>query len=102
MDARCASARTSCEADTACGPELRCLLETAEPSDTCGGGLPPSLQTCIVETCGSECGVRPAARSSSVTQLDWDGDRSLARVVVEAPIRIVGAGTSTCVQTDPF
>jgi hypothetical protein len=102
LEASCDAERDACEADPTCAPELACLLETAEPNDTCGGGLPEPLLTCVTATCSAGCGVRPGARTSQVTRLDWDGDRSRTVVVREGPIRVVGAGTSTCVQTTPF
>jgi hypothetical protein len=46
------------------------------------------------------------ARVSQVSRLDWDQSDGAGRTLVvelpEAPIRIVGAGTSPCVPTAPF
>ena len=45
-------------------------------------------------------------RVSQVTRLDWDesdgAGRTLTVVNEAAPIRVVGAGSSTCVQIEPY
>jgi hypothetical protein len=102
MEASCAADRDACTADAACAAQLACYLETARESDACGGGIPAPLLSCVSSTCGESCLRAPRDRTSQVTRLDWDGDRSLERVVREGPIRVVGAGASTCVQTIPF
>lgn len=102
LGSSCEAARDACEASPSCARELGCLLETARPTDACGGGLPGELVACVTEACGSVCGIRPADRVSRVSRLAWDGDRSLTSVLAQAPIRIVGAGTSPCVTTFPF
>jgi hypothetical protein len=102
LEASCAAARDACRGDLACAADLACLLERADVTDACGGSVPTELQTCVLDACMSTCGLAPEGRTSRVTRLDWDGDRSLTTAVAEGPIRVVGAGTSTCVQTLPF
>ena len=41
------------------------------------------------------------ATTSKVTKLDYDGDGSLTTVNTDAPIRVVGAGVSTCAPIVP-
>ena len=105
FEANCATAWTACETDADCKDQIACAVERGNVSDTCGGGSSPEMVACL-ETCSDACLIRPRARVSQVTRLDWDDSDGLGRVltveVPELPIRVVGAGTSPCVPTVPF
>lgn len=95
----CAAALGQCQADPACAEALKCALEQYDITDDCGGLMPQELQSCVAGTCLSQCFPSKLDRKSWVHRLDAQGQ--LALVNPEAPIRIVGAGSSTCVQYQP-
>lgn len=101
----CAAAWTTCHADPACDAQIACAIEMGGVTDTCGGGAGTAMLDCLGR-CSAECLTSSAARVSQVTRLDWDSSdgagRALTVVRTNAPIRIVGAGTSPCVPTVPF
>lgn len=105
FEAECDAAWTACEADTTCSEQVSCAIEAGRVTDTCGGGAGAAMIDCL-GACSSACLVSSRARVSRVTRLDWDesdgAGRALTVEVEEAPIRIVGAGTSPCVPTVPF
>lgn len=99
LDTTCAADHATCGADAVCAAQLACAITAGDVTDTCGGGLPAPMQACLA-TCGSACLLPGRARVSQVTHVDWDGSdgppRTLTTVVTAAPLRVVGAGTSTC------
>jgi hypothetical protein len=100
LDMHCASDHAACLLDKGCAAQLACAITAGDVSDTCGGGLSTAMQACL-SACTMECLVPGRARVSQVTRVDWDGSdgppRALTTVVAAAPMRVVGAGTSTCV-----
>lgn len=105
LETECGAAWTSCAAEAACAAEVDCAIAAGRVTDACGGGAGAEVLACL-GTCGSACLTSSAARVSQVTLLDWDRtdgtERTLRRLDVEVPIRVVGAGTSPCVPTTPF
>jgi hypothetical protein len=95
----CSAALAQCQADLACAEALKCALEQYDITDECGGLIPAELQSCVAGTCLAECFPDELDRKSWVHRLDANGQLTL--VNPEAPIRIVGAGSSTCVQYQP-
>jgi hypothetical protein len=65
--------------------------------DIVGPGGP--LRDCLYAQCSTPC--EPSGVVSRVTHVDWDesdgGGQAVTVVEPFAPIRIVGAGSSTCV-----
>lgn len=109
LDQHCPAAHAACQADEVCAEELACAVERAEINDNCGGLLSSEMQTCVSSVCAEDCLVSLENRVSQVTRLDlsrsdgMDPDPTVDLTVVapEAPIRIVGAGASTCVPYIP-
>lgn len=105
LEAECAAAWATCQADPACHEQVACAIEAGSVTDTCGGGSGAEMLACLGR-CSDACLVSARARVSQVTRLDWDRsegpDRALTVVRTDAPIRVVGAGTSPCVPTVPF
>lgn len=105
FEAECASDWAACREDAACQEQIACAIERGDVSDDCGGGAGAPMLACL-EGCSTACLVSSRARVSQVTRVDWDESdgpgRALTVEVAEAPIRIVGAGTSPCVPTVPF
>lgn len=95
----CSTALADCQADPACADALKCALEQYDITDECGGLMPSELQSCVAGTCLAQCFPDQLDRKSWVHRLDSTGQLEL--VNPEAPIRIVGAGSSTCVQYQP-
>ena len=92
----CETERAACRADPDCNAQLECALGIGEVTDSCGGALPDAARTCLVDRCATECLTNPGARNSRVTRFDLEtGTTSVANP--EAPLRVVGAGNSTCV-----
>jgi len=92
-------------ADTTCDQQLDCAIEAGRVTDSCGGGVSSAMLACL-QSCSTQCLSSAGARLSQVTRLDYDRsespDRALTLVNGNAPIRIVGAGTSPCVPVVPF
>lgn len=95
----CSSALADCQAAPACADALKCALTQYDITDECGGLMPSELQSCVAGTCLAECFPDELDRKSWVHRLDSNG--LLELVNPQAPIRIVGAGASTCVQVQP-
>lgn len=105
FEAQCGAAWATCQADVACKDAVECAIEAGDVSDACGGEAGAEMLTCL-ETCSTECLVRPRARVSQVTRLDWDASDGPGRIltieVPRLPIRVVGAATSPCVPVVPM
>lgn len=105
FEASCGAAWSLCQADATCSEQIECAIERGDVSDACGGGAGGAMVACL-GTCSTDCLVSSRARVSQVARLDWDGsdgpERALSIVRTDAPIRVVGAGTSPCVPTGPF
>lgn len=101
LEATCADALVSCEADAVCVEHLECVLATPEFSDECGGGLSEAMVSCLTGPC-EVCGRISRARTSRVIRYDLDGSEGGggAEIVPEGPIRVVGAASSPCVPTE--
>lgn len=99
LEQSCDAALAQCQADATCAEALKCALEQYDITDECGGLMPAELQSCISSSCLSECFPSPFDRKSWVFRLDPRGILTLFNP--EAPIRIVGAGSSTCVAYQP-
>jgi hypothetical protein len=95
----CTPLYQECLADPACAESFECALSTGRFSDDCGGLMPQELANCLANTCLDVC-FPIGGKRSVVTRLDFDesgGNGKLLEVVnLEAPIRVVGAGTSIC------
>jgi len=100
LEANCAEAWAECQEDPVCAEAVACAVREAQVRDECGGFAGEPMLSCL-ETCQDECLTNPRARVSQVTRYDRDeSDGMGARLVPvdgRAPIRIVGAGASTCV-----
>jgi hypothetical protein len=106
FDASCPGVWDACRAAPVCSTHLDCALEDGQVTDACGGEMSLAAHECLAGPCGGSCLLSPRARVSRVTRVDYDASDSpeRARVVVlpEAPIRVVGAGTSPCVPEVPW
>jgi hypothetical protein len=100
LDQSCKAAADACKADAACAAALACALEKGDITDECGGLMSSELQSCVAGTCLDACLPHPSQRKSQVHRFN-PATSSLALVNPQAPIRIVGAGTSTCVSYVP-
>jgi hypothetical protein len=99
LEENCGAVYAQCVADPACAEALKCAQEQYDITDECGGIMPAELQSCISATCLPECFPHALDRKSWVHRLDPQGNLTLFNP--EAPIRIVGAGSSTCVAYQP-
>jgi hypothetical protein len=104
LEATCDADITACEADPSCAAQLQCALDQGGISDTCGGFLPQPVIDCLSGPCLDDCFVASSIKISKVTRLDLDGNDGggLEVMLEEAPIRVVGAGSSICVPQTPF
>jgi hypothetical protein len=105
LETACGADLDACVADPPCNGALECVLAGGDiSSDDCGGPLSNAMTMCFGD-CSRECLQPASARVSQVTRVDFDGSDGppLGRevVVAETPIRIVGAGVSTCVPLVP-
>ena len=104
LDQSCAAAHQACLADPACADALACALAQGDINDACGGAMPAELTACLTGACLEEC-FPSSGKVSQVTRMDYDGSegagQTLTVVNAAAPIRIVGAGVSTCVPAVP-
>jgi hypothetical protein len=95
----CTPLYQACLADPACAESFECALTTGELTDDCGGLMPQELANCMTNTCLDAC-FPPGGKRSVVTRLDFDESGGLGKLLEvvhpEAPIRVVGAGTSIC------
>jgi hypothetical protein len=103
LEANCGGDYATCQADPPCAESLACAIETGEATmDTCGGGLPGALHSCLTDTCGDECLPEIEDRLSRVSRLDLANTQAgVEEYVPEGPIRVVGAGTSICAPVIP-
>ena len=95
LERECAADVAACRADPPCAAELECAIGIGEITDECGGRLPAPMFGCL-ERCAADCFVSPLGRVSRVTRYDFDTG-VVETVNPAAPIRIVGAGNSSCV-----
>ena len=86
-------------------PARRVRKNTAEISDECGGLIDVDLQNCMAGVCIDECFPGTINMVSKVTRVDHDDSEGNGQILIpqvpKAPIRIVGAGTSTCAPYNP-
>jgi len=99
LEQNCSALAAACQADPTCAEAMTCALEQYDITDDCGGLMPAELQNCITQSCLSECFPPALERKSWVHRLDTS--QNLTLVNPGAPIRIVGAGSSTCVAYQP-
>jgi hypothetical protein len=106
FDSSCPGVWSACRADPVCSTHLDCAMESGDFTDACGGGMSAAARDCLVGSCTAACLISPRGRVSQVTRLDYDAsdgpERARTVVVPEAPIRVVGAGTSPCVPEIPL
>lgn len=103
MEKQCGPELAACEADPDCGPVYECLLASGGDGfpgcegDIKGPGGP--LRDCMVGQCSDACAASEVV--SRVTHIDHDDSDGAGQAVSilesPAPIRIVGAASSTCV-----
>jgi hypothetical protein len=102
LEQECGAAYQACVADAVCAEDLGCAIELGDLNDDCGGMLSAELQSCLVGPCIEECLPASQDRASRVSRIDLGAPNPVVEIVVpEAPIRIVGAGTSTCAPVIP-
>jgi len=105
LEDTCPTALAECEADDVCSEHLECAITEADIRDDCGGLLTAEMMSCVSD-CGDTCFVLPRNRVSKVIRYDLDAsegpERGFTVVEEQAPIRVVGAATSPCVQVIPF
>ncbi|MEM7152351.1 MAG: hypothetical protein AAF799_05880 [Myxococcota bacterium] len=101
LERMCTDELAACEADPDCAPILECLVTSAGDGPDCQGdivGPGGPLRDCLFNSCLDQCAVADVV--SRVTHVDWDdsdgGGNAITVVHDPAPIRIVGAGSSTC------
>jgi hypothetical protein len=101
----CAAEHEACAADPVCAEDLACALGQGDITDACGGTLSEALADCLFGPCAGACFPRPNEKVSQVHRLDYDESdgpgKALSLVVPNAPVRVVGAGSSICVPTGP-
>ncbi len=102
LEAGCGGELSACQAEPGCPQILECLLASGGDAPECQGDLPGAagpLRDCLFASCIDDCSA--AGVVSRVLHVDWDGSDGAGPAVTEvesfAPIRIVGAGSSTCV-----
>lgn len=103
MQKRCGDEMAACEAEPGCDVVYDCLRAAGGDGapgcegDIIGAGGP--LRDCMVEQCGAECSANDVV--SKVTQVDHDDSDGAGQAIrtleTLAPMRIVGAASSTCV-----
>ncbi len=102
LQASCGADYAACLQDSVCAEALACALEMGEVTDECGGNMGAAMLACVAGPCTDECLPSAMNRVSQVTRLDLGSPQSgLEVVLAEAPIRVVGAGTSVCAPTVP-
>ena len=96
---QCTPTYATCMADPECAESFQCAFDAGEITDDCGGLMPGELMNCLGVTCLDAC-FPIGGKPSQVTRLDFDGSEgqgmALEVVNAQAPIRVVGAGTSIC------
>ncbi len=106
LESSCEGEYDACMADEDCAAEFQCAIDEHGLTDECGGSWTSTFQDCVNVTCYSECFPVSSSRVSKVTRMDYDesegAGRTLTIVNPEAPIRVVGAGSSPCVPEVPY
>jgi hypothetical protein len=101
----CPSEQAACASSAACTSELGCALAQGDITDACGGAMPEPLTSCLFGPCASACFPDTSQKVSQVARLDYDQSDAPGRLLTivnpRGPIRIVGAGASTCVPAVP-
>ena len=102
LETSCTDELMACEAEPGCSQVLECLLASGGDAPECQGDLPGAagpLRDCLFASCIDDCAATGVV--SRVLHVDWDESDGAGPAVTEvesfAPIRIVGAGSSTCV-----
>lgn len=103
MEKLCGSELAACEADPDCAPVYECLLASGGDGfprcegDIKGPGGP--LRECMIGQCSDACAAsNVVSRVTHIDHDDSDGEGQAVSVLsTPAPIRIVGAASSTCV-----
>jgi len=103
LETQCTDQLAACEADPDCAPVLACLYASGGQGapgcegDIIGPGGP--LRDCLLDQCTDACAVANVV--SKVTHVDYDDSdgagQGITVVEAAAPVRIVGAASSTCV-----
>lgn len=102
LEANCGAAYAACLADPMCAAALDCAVQAGHVTDACGGEMGAEMLACLGGPCTDTCLASPSNRVSRVTRLDLSASAPTLEVVVpEAPIRVVGAGTSICAPVVP-
>ena len=105
LELECQPDFEACQNDPVCKADLECALQAGDVSDDCGGLVPADLINCVYGPCLAECDPASFNRVSQVTRYDYDesdgANPTLELVHPFAPIRVVGAGSSTCVPIEP-
>lgn len=105
LEANCPADYAACGADPVCDEAFHCSIEQGVIQDECGGFMTPGMISCVSETCLAECYPATIDIFSKVTRLDYDDSEGNGQVLTlvnpMAPIRIVGAATSTCAPYVP-
>lgn len=101
LEGACSDELAACEAETGCPEILECLFFSGGEADGCQGDLPGAagpLRDCMWSACSEACAVEGVV--SRVIHVDWDESDGAGKAVTTvepfAPIRVVGAGSSTC------
>lgn len=103
LEDQCTEELAACEADPECGAVYDCLLASGgDGYEGCSGdivGPGGPLRDCLVTQCAADCAANDVvSRVSLVDYDDSDGaGQAITTVQDFAPMRIVGAGSSTCV-----
>ena len=97
----CTDELAACEAEPGCPEVLECLRNSGGEGEGCQGDLPGAagpLRDCMWSACPDACAATGVV--SRVIHVDWDDSDGAGQAVTTvepfAPIRIVGAGSSTC------
>jgi hypothetical protein len=101
LQMQCADELAACEAEPQCEAALACMLAAGGEGPGCQGDLKGAagpMLGCFVGMCADACAATGVV--SRVLHVDWDdsdgGGQAITEVEPFAPIRIVGAGSSTC------
>lgn len=101
LAASCPADHDACLADPVCAEALDCAQKQGDITDRCGGLMPSELQACLTGPCLDACFIPAIQKVSQVGRLYLDQPGAPEIVVPQAPIRIVGAGSSPCVPVVP-
>jgi hypothetical protein len=101
LSASCGAVYSTCTADPGCAAQLDCAIALGDVNDTCGGAMPQELIACLFGPCHADCLPEPEDKVSQVSTFADPRAPGPMMVVAQAPIRVVGAGVSTCVDEVP-